>query len=215
MNAEEYKAKMAKIKKIIFGLFLASVIGGVAVVALLITYNFAGVFSIKTLDGYYQDGFTYPGWQTMYWGVGIMIIQGYTENTTNVPLIIANFLPLIGTIVLTSMLAAKRKTPGTNKLKAILEFVGAGLILIGGIVLFNCDQFWIANAKGVTDSYVDYYHVYLEPAMNGEHYFTKEAFPTILLIVSILVSLVKATNGAMLMYQKSFAKKNAPKKENK
>jgi len=212
MTTEQYKAKMALIKKIVFGLFLASVIGAVAIVALLVAYNFAVVFSIKTLDGYYQDGFTYPGWQTMYYGVGIMIIQGYTENTTNVALIIANFLPLIGTIILTSMLAAKRKTPGTNQLKAILEFVGAALILIGGIMLFNCDQFWIANAKQVTGSYVDYYHVYLEPAMNGEVYFVKEAYPLILLIVSILVAIVKASNGAILLFQKNFAKKNAPKK---
>lgn len=212
MTAEEYKAKMAKIKKIVFALFLASVIVSVAAIALLVSYNFAGVFSLKTLDGYYQDGFTYPGWQTMYYGVGVMIIQGYTENTTDIPLILANFLPLFGTLILTSIVAAKRKTPGTNKQRAILEFVAAALLLVGGIMLFNCDKFWIANAQKVTGSYVDYYNVYLKPAMNGEVYFKKEAFPAILMIVCVLAAIIKASHGAILLCQKSFAKKNAPKK---
>ena len=107
----------------------------------------------------------------------------------------------------------KRKV--TNRKKAILEFIMAALLIFAGIVVLLCDKVWIANASRVKPgSYANYYESYLLPAIAGEDggYFRKEAYPTILGIVCLVTALVKGCNGALLLYQKAFAKKNAPSK---
>ena len=176
---------------------------------LLITFNFAGVFTIQTLPGTkYENAFTYPGWQAIYWGVGEMIIQGYTEFTFNIFNFLGFLLPFLGIIVWLVMYLKSYKVRGTNKKKAILEFVAAGLILFGGFMLFFCDKFAIMNAKNVKDSYQNYYTEYLLPAINGEVSFQKTFFPVLLLIISILTALVKVANGCLLIFQKKFALKN-------
>ena len=176
---------------------------------LLITFNFAGVFTIQTLPGTkYENAFTYPGWQAIYWGVGEMIIQGYTEFTFNIFNFLGFLLPSLVIIVWLVMYLKSYKVRGTNKKKAILEFVAAGLILFGGFMLFFCDKFAIMNAKNVKDSYQNYYTEYLLPAINGEVSFQKTFFPVLLLIISILTALVKVANGCLLIFQKKFALKN-------
>ena len=137
-----------------------------------------------------------------------MIIQGYTEFSFNIFNFLGFLLPFLGIIVWLVMYLKSYKVRGTNKKKAILEFVAAGLILFGGFMLFFCDKFSIMNAKNVKDSYQNYYTEYLLPAINGEVSFQKTFFPVLLLIISILTALVKVANGCLLIFQKKFALKN-------
>ena len=209
MEQSEFQSKMSRIKSFVKIGFIVSLILTVLCLLLLITFNFAGVFTIQTLPGTkYENAFTYPGWQAIYWGVGEMIIQGYTEFSFNIFNFLGFLLPFLGIIVWLVMYLKSYKVRGTNKKKAILEFVAAGLILFGGFMLFFCDQFAIMNAKNVKDSYQNYYTEYLLPAINGEVSFQKTFFPVLLLIISILTALVKVANGCLLIFQKKFALKN-------
>ena len=209
MEQSEFQSKMSRIKSFVKIGFIVSLILTVLCLLLLITFNFAGVFTIQTLPGTkYENAFTYPGWQAIYWGVGEMIIQGYTEFTFNIFNFLGFLLPFLGIIVWLVMYLKSYKVRGTNKKKAILEFVATGLILFGGFMLFFCDKFAIMNAKNVKDSYQNYYTEYLLPAINGEVSFQKTFFPVLLLIISILTALVKVANGCLLIFQKKFALKN-------
>ena len=209
MEQSEFQSKMSRIKSFVKIGFIVSLILTVLCLLLLITFNFAGVFTIQTLPGTkYENAFTYPGWQAIYWGVGEMIIQGYTEFTFNIFNFLGFLLPFLGIIVWLVMYLKSYKVRGTNKKKAILEFVAAGLILFGGFMLFFCDKFAIMNAKNVKDSYQNYYTEYLLPAINGEVSFQTTFFPVLLLMISILTALVKVANGCLLIFQKKFALKN-------
>lgn len=209
MESALYKEKMEKMKKGVKILFFASLSLSIVTLILLVCFNFAGVFTIQTLPGTkYENAFTYPGWQAIYYGVGEMIIQGYTEFTFNIYNFLGFLLPFLGIIVWLVLYVKSYKKKGTNKKKAILEFVLAALILFGSIMLFNCDKTAIENAKHVQGSYQNYYTEYLEPALKGEISFTKTFYPVLLLIVGILTSFVKIANGILLVCQKNFAKKN-------
>ena len=209
MDEQTYKNKMVKLKKILFVLFLISMILGLASFVVLGLYNIAGVFTLKTISGTkYENPFTYPGWQTLYYGVGNMIIQGYTENTTDIILILALYLPFFTLLIGEIMYITSYKKKKTNRKKAIIEFVTAVLLLVGGILLFNCDKFWISNAKSVTGSYTNYYQEYLSKALNGEEYFRKTFYPTLVLLISIITAVVKIANGSLLLYQKKLGKEH-------
>lgn len=188
-------------------LAIISLVASVTAIAMFIAFNFAGVFTIYTDVGTkYENGFTYPGYQAIYSGFGNMIIQGYSETTFNIWMFLADILPLIACVVALVVIAKNFKKRGTNQKKAIVEIVTASLVLIGGIMLFYCDKFWIENAKHVTGSNTNYYESYLLPALNGEILFDTEYFPLAILIVSIIVAAVKFINAGVLLFQKYYAK---------
>ena len=182
---------------------------------LLVLFNFSGVFTIQTLPGTkYENGFTYPGWQSIFFGMGEMMIQGYTEFGFDIYTCLGLFVPFLAIIVCTIIYLKNYKRKGTNRKKAILEFIMAGTILFGAIMLFNCDNFSILMASKVEGSYQSYYKEYLLPALNGEVSFTKEIYPYIILIVGIVFALIKGANGGLLIYQKKYALKLKKEKEN-
>ena len=189
-------------------LALISIALGLLAVAMLVLFNFSDVFTIYTDDGTkYANGFSYPGYQAIFAGFGNMIIQGYEEATFNIWTFLGCFLPLIGCIVASIMLATNFNRRGTNKKKAIVEGIVAILLIFGGIILFNCDKLWIENAKHVTGSYTNYYEEYLLPAINGELYFGKDYFPTVVLVVCLIAGIFKAINCGVLLFQKYYARK--------
>ena len=188
-------------------LAIVSILLSIAAITVLVMYNFADVFTIITDDGTkYAEGFSYPGYQSIFAGVGNMIIQGYTEATFNIWLFLGCFLPLFGCITCVVMLSTNFARKGTNKKKAILEGIVGVLLIFGAIMLFNCDKFWIENAKNVTGSYTYYYEAYLLPAINGELYFGKDTFPTIVLVVCLIAGSVKLLNCGLLIFQKYYAR---------
>lgn len=207
--------KMEVIKKIIRIISIVSLISGVIMLVLLVLFNFSGVFTIQTLPGTkYENGFTYPGWQSIFFGMGEMMIQGYTEFGFDIYTCLGLFVPFLAIIVCTIIYLKNYKRKGTNRKKAILEFIMAGTILFGAIMLFNCDNFSILMASKVEGSYQSYYKEYLLPALNGEVSFTKEIYPYIILIVGIFFALIKGANGGLLIYQKKYALKLKKEKEN-
>lgn len=209
MELEKYQNTMATLKKVVKIVGIVSLILGLVMAVLLVLFNFMGVFTIQTLPGTkYQDPFTYPGWQAIYWGVGIQIIQGYTEFTFNIWTCLGLFIPLLAIIVCSIIYFNNLNRKGTNMKKAILEIIMGVTIIFGAIMLFNVDNLAIANAQTVTDSYANYYLEYLQPAINGELSFTKEFYPYLILIVGLIAGLVKLGNGGVLIYQKNLAKKH-------
>lgn len=189
-------------------LALISIALGLLAIVILVLFNFSDVFTIFTDDGTkYANGFSYPGYQAIFSGFGNMIIQGYTEATFNIWTFLGCFLPLIGCIVACIMLATNFNRRGTNKKKAIVEGIVAICLIFGGIILFNCDKLWIENAKHVTGSYTNYYEEYLLPAMNGELYFGKDYYPTVVLVVCLITGIFKAINCGVLLFQKYYARK--------
>ena len=196
------------LKPVVKILTLVSIALGLAAIAVLVLYNFSDILTIYTDDGTkYASGFSYPGYQTIFAGFGDMIIQGYTETTFNIWTFLGCFLPLIGCIVGCVMLATNFNRRGTNLKKAILEGVVAIFLIFGGIILFNVDKLWIANAAQVKGSYTNYYEVYLMPAINGELYFGKDYFPTVVLVICLIAGVVKAINCGLLLFQKYYARK--------
>jgi len=189
-------------------LTLVSIAIGLLAIAILVLYNFSEVLTIYTDEGTkYAEGFNYPGYQTIFFGYGNMIIQGYTENTFNIWTFLGCFLPLFACLVAAIMLGTNFNRRGTNKKKAIVDGVAAVLLIFGGIILFNVDKLWIANAKQVeVGSYADYYNTYLLPAMNGELLFTKTDFPTVVLVVCLIAGVIKAANCGLLLFQKYYAR---------
>ena len=188
-------------------LSLLSIALSILAIVVLVMYNFADVFTIITDDGTkYAEGFSYPGFQSIFSGFGNMIIQGYTEAGFCIWTFLGCFLPLIGCIVCVVMLSTNLLRKGTNKKKAILEGIVGVLLIFGAIILYNCDFFWIENAKTVTGSYTNYYQVYLLPAINGELYFAKDTFPTIVLGVCLTVGIIKLVNCGLLLFQKYYAR---------
>jgi len=188
-------------------LAIVSILLSIAAVTVLIMYNFADVFTIITDDGTkYAEGFSYPGYQSIFAGVGNMIIQGYTEATFNIWLFLGCFLPLFGCITCVVMLSTNFARRGTNKKKAILEGIVGVLCIFGAIMLYNCDKLWIENAKNVTGSYTYYYEAYLVPAINGELYFGKDTFPSVVFVVCLIAGSVKLLNCGLLLFQKYYAR---------
>jgi len=188
-------------------LTLISIALGLLAVAMLVLYNFSDVLTIYTDEGTkYADGFSYPGYQTIFSGFGNMIIQGYTEATFNIWTFLGCFLPLIGCIVCVVMLSTNFLRRGTNKKKAILEGIVGVFCIFGAIMLYNCDLLWIENAKNVTGSYTNYYEAYLLPAINGELYFGKDTFPSVVLVVCLIAGSVKLLNCGLLLFQKYYAR---------
>ena len=207
MNNENKVLKI--LKPTVRVLSLVSIALSLLAVAMLVLYNFSDVFTIFTDDGTkYADGFSYPGYQSIFAGFGNMIIQGYTEATFNIWTFLGCFLPLIGCIVAIVMLSTNFARKGTNKKKAILEGIVAILLIFGAFILFNCDKLWIENAKHVKGSYTNYYEVYLKPALDGElgYYFIKDYFPSVVFAVCLTTGLVKLVNCGLLLFQKYYAR---------
>ena len=188
-------------------LSLISIALGVLAIVVLVLFNFAEVITIYTNEGTkYADGFSYPGYQTIYYGFGNMIIQGYQENGFNIWMFLGFFLPFVGCIVACVMLSTNLLRKGTNKKRAILEAIVGLSLIFGAIMIYNVDKLWIANAQNVKDSYTDYYATYLLPAINGELYFGKDTFPDFVFVICLLVGIVKLVNCCSLLFQKYYAR---------
>ena len=196
------------LKPVVRVLSCVSILAGIGAIIVLVMYNFADVFTIITDDGTkYAEGFSYPGFQSIYSGYGNMIIQGYTETTFNFWMFFGNVFPILACLVATIILATNFLRRGTNKKKAIVEGIAAVALIFGAFILLNVDKFWIENAKHVKDSYTNYYETYLLPAMNGELYFARDYYPVVVFGVCLVAGLFKAVNCGLLIFQKLYARK--------
>lgn len=134
-----------------------------------------------------------------------MTILGYTEFGFDIYTCLGLFVRLLAIIICSILYLKRIKKRGTNRTKAILDFIMAGTLLFGAIMLFNCDNFTILMAQQVEGSYQNYYEQYLVLALNGEVSFTKEIYPYLILIFGIIIALSKSANAGLLIYQKKDA----------
>lgn len=197
-NVQEKIAQMNRTRKL---LWVLSLVASAAALICLVLFNFmpAAHLTVAGTDKF-GNGFSYPGWQLIYYGIGIQYIPGYYEFGFNIITCLAMYVPFFAIIICTIM--SKR---GKNKRKAILEFIMAGTTLVGGILLFNCRTFaaLVASNKGM-NSFRD---AYLNPAIEAGT-FDLLTFPKILLVVCLIVAVVKGGYGAFLLYQRAYAIKN-------
>lgn len=198
---EKIQEKLEQMNRTRKLLWVLSIIASLAALICLILFNFMPVARL-TVAGTdkFGSGFSYPGWQLIYYGIGIQYIPGYYEFGFDIITCLAMYVPIFSIIICTVL--SKR---GKNKRKAMLEFVMAITTLVGGILLFNCRTFaaMVASNKGM-NSFRD---AYLNPAIEAGT-FELLTFPKILLVVCLIVAVVKGGYGAFLLYQRAYAIKN-------
>lgn len=206
MNNENKILKTLKPLNKVLG--LVSIFAGLVAIGALVLFNFSDVITIITDEGTkYAEGFSYPGYQTIFAGYGNMIIQGYSEAGFNIWMFLGVFLPFFACIVACVMLSTNHRRKGTNLKRAIVDGVAAVCLIFGAIMILNVDKLWIWAASQVTGSYTDYYKVYLTPAMNGEVYFDKDYYAVVTFVICLIVGLIKAANCGCLLFQKYYARK--------
>ena len=126
MDEQQIKAKLDGMKKTRKTLGTLSLIAALIAIVLLIVYNFMGVtfLQVKPTGGMssehvifsmadFTDGFTFPGWQMVFWGCGGQFIMQDNFFNPNVVAIIG----MVGTILVLIICTAAYNA-GKNKAKA-------------------------------------------------------------------------------------------------
>lgn len=201
MASAEAQQKLAQMKKIRKVLGVVTMIAMVASLLALVAFNFADVCNL-TVAGTdkFGKGFDYPGWQLIYYGIGIQYIPGYYEFGFNIWTCLGMFVPVLSLIICSVLYRG-----GKNKRKAILEFVMGVSLVFGALILVNCTKLavLVASNEGM-NSFKD---SYLMPAVEAGT-FTLSSYPKILCAVLLAAAVIKIANGAFLLYQKAYAMKN-------
>ena len=204
MNEDQVLAKLDSMKKTRRLLSKVTLIAAIVAIVFLLAYNFMPVanLTVDTAGNTFEGkGFDFPGWQLLYYGIGRQFIPDRNYFDPNPITILALFLPLIALIV-----CSRTYNNTRNKGKAIKEFISAATLIYGGIVLGNITNFAYFAATTKADNFRA---TYLDVA---ESSFTNLPYAKITMIVLFIVAVIKIANGAFLLYQKSYARKNAPKK---
>lgn len=215
MEANEKLQLMKKIGKIAKIVSLVLAILSVFVIILFLLMP-ATELTVAGSNSKYKDGYIYYGWQMTFLGCGyppLGILHLFTDNVAgdyvptaydfgfNAASFMGVLIPVVAVIVC-SIVGSKMKNRG----KAVCEFVMAGSILLGGILLACCAATSVSVATNLGTG-VGFKNQYLLPAIDEGTYVTC-AFPIVTLVICILVALFKAARGAFLIYQRNFALKN-------
>jgi hypothetical protein len=210
MNEEQVKAKLEQMKKTRKTLTVVSTLVALLCIALLVVYNFVGVTFLKSeLPGQvvsaadFSKGFAFPGWQVIYWGCGGQFIMQDNLFNPN-PLTIVG---TVGTILVLVILTALYKK-GKNKEKAVKEFIMAAFLVYSALVL-GALIVPVSISAATSGGVYDFKNKYLLSATSS---YTATTFATLTCVVLSAAAVLKIAIGAVLLKQRSFAQKNAPKK---
>lgn len=197
------KSKLAQMKKTRKLLFAVSLIAAIASLVVLILFNFMPAVNL-TVAGTdkFGNGFDYPGWQLIYYGIGIQYIPGYYEFGFDIWTCLGMFVPILAILICTIRYGA-----GKNKEKARREFIMAAALIFGALILVNCRFFaeMVASSEGLS-SFKD---SYLTPAIEAGT-FTLLTFPKVMCAVCLISAAIKIGNGCFLLHQKAYAKQYSP-----
>ncbi len=217
MEPQEKLQKMKKLGKIFR---IVSLVTGILAVFIVVFFCLAPATNLTTDIGKYAKGYNYYGWQLIFLGCGYpplkilclfeeqsTIAGDYVPNTWDFDFNIATFmgliLPIIA-VVVCGIVSIKMKNRG----KATCEFVAAGAILIGGILLACCAPLSV-NVATDMGAGVGFKNQYLLPAVEAGTYKTL-FYPIFACIVCVLIALFKSFRGAFLLYQRNYARNNRP-----
>lgn len=176
--------------------------------------------NLQTDIGKYADGYTYYGWQLTFLGCGYIPVAifalfepagslagDYVPNTYdfgfNIWTTLAVLLP-IAAIIVCGIVKLKMRNRG----KAVCEFIMAACLLFGGIMLLNVVPLSTLVASNLGAG-TGFRTQILEPALAAGTY-TTLVYPVITFVACLVFALIKVGNGAFLLYQRSFARKNRP-----
>ena len=207
MTEQQIQEKLAGMKKTRKTLGKVTLCVSILAIILLVAYNFIGVVFCKTefaqviCNVHFEQGYAFPGWQVVFWGMGNQYIMGGQLFDPN-PLAIA---AMIGTILVLIVCTALKK--GKNKAKAIREFISAACLCFSALVL----GFFIAPVSLMTAT--DNLSQFRSNVLNvpGTIY-NATAAAIIVGVVLLLFAAVKVYNALFLLKQKKFAAQYAPKK---
>lgn len=220
MDAQVKLEKMKKIGKIAKIVTLVTSIVAALLLILFLLMPATNLY-LQGATGKYGEGYNYYGWQLTILGYGyppLPILAMFEDPSTlagdfiptshdfdtNFGLLLGILLPCIALIVC-GILAKRFK----NKGKAICEFVCAGCLLFGGIMLLSCASLSVLTAtdEGTTM----FLSSFLNPALEAGTY-TTLAYPVVAFVLLLLIALFKAARGGFLLYQKAFAMANRQQK---
>ena len=218
MTAQNKLDSMKKTGKI---LRIVTLITSIVASLLLILFLLMPVTNLQLGGaGKYIEGYNYYGWQLAIFGCGYppvpilamfedagSLAGDYVPTThdfdTNILLILGIVLPILAFIV--GGIVSKRVK---NRGKAVCEFVAAARLLVGALLLLNCAALSVLTA---TDSGTTLFKSsILDPAIEAGTYRTL-AYPVILFICLLCISVFKAMRGVFLLYQRAYARKAAGK----
>lgn len=212
MTDAQIQAKLDNMKKTRRVLKTVSLIVSILAILLLIAYNFMGVtyMKVSTPDTIisaadFSGGFTFPGWQMIFWGCGGQFIM--QDNLFN-PNPIA-IIGMVGTVLALAVCAATYNA-GRNMTKAVKEFISGGCTLYSALVL---GFFIVPVARtAVTSGGVYDFASYVN---NPGTTFVPTALAILTGVLLFAFAAVKLYNGVFLLQQRAFARKYAPKKGDK
>ena len=217
MDEQQIKQKLDSMKKTRKTLGTVTLIVSLLAIALLIVYNFMGVtflqvkpsadslssdHLIKSMADF-TEGFTFPGWQMVFWGMGAQFIMQDHLFDPN-PIAIA---AMVGTILALIICTATYKS-GKNKAKAIKEFISGGFLVFAALVL----GFFIVPVARMAATDGSVYHFKTEVILAEGASFTPTVFAIVAGVILLIFAAVKIYNGCFLLQQRAFAQKYAPKK---
>lgn len=213
--------KLATMKKIGKISRIVTLVTSIVASLLLILFLLMPATNLQLSAGKYIEGYNYYGWQLAIFGCGyppVPILAMFEDAgslagdfvptthdfDTNFLLILAIILPIIAFVA--GGIVSKRMK---NRGKAVCEFVSAGCLLLGAILLINCAALSVLTATNSGTTL--FKSTFLDPAIEAGTY-TTNAYPIILFVVLLFIAVFKALRGAFLLYQRNYAKKVAAAK---
>ena len=211
MTEQQIQEKLAGMKKTRKTLGTVAMIVSILAIVLLLVYNILGVtfcrneqFGQVISAADFGKGFTFPGWQMVFWGCGgQFIMQDNLFNPNPVAII-----GMIGTIIVLIVCLALRKK-GKNKSKAVKEFVSAGCLAYSAVVLGFCINS-VARLAATSGGVYDFKNKILD--VEGT-IFTPTTAAILVGVVLLIFAAIKVYYGLFLLKQKKFAAQYAPKKK--
>ena len=219
MNAPAQQ-RLQTLKRIAKPLRIASLVFAIVGALAVVLFLLMPAANLQTDIGKYADGYNYYGWQLTFLGCGYIPVAifalfepagalagAYVPNTYdfgfNIWTTLAVILPVVAAIVC-GIVKLKMKNRG----KAVCEFVMAACFLFGGIMLLNVVPLSTLVASDLGAG-TGFRMQILQSALDAGTY-RLLAYPVVLFVICLLAAIVKAGNGAFLLYQRSYARKNRP-----
>ena len=216
---ENAQNKLQQLKKVAKPLRILSLVAAIVVALVLVAFLLMPAANLQTDIGKYADGYNYYGWQLTFLGCGYIPVKifalfepgqisgdyvpGSYDFGFNIWTTLAVILPIV-VIIACGIVKTRMKNRG----KAVCDFIMAASFVFGGVMLLNVVPLSTLVASNLGAG-TGFRMQILEPALEAGTFKTL-AYPIITFVVCLVFALVKIGNGAFLLYQRSYARKNRP-----